>query len=192
MNTSKLLGDIALKCIKNKITFKLDYTSHVDIDGLPCSGYFDEKTLCVAVDKKQELEWVMVLIHEDCHVDQWLEDSSYWVPDKDAINIVEGWINGKRYTKKRLLQGFDNTIAIELDCEKRSVAKAKKYKIPFSVKQYTQQANAYLFGYVATYYTKKWYKSPYENVNIWSKMPETFLELPEYYSSFEQFKTLFS
>ena len=192
MKTSKLLGDIALKCIQNKISFKLQYTSHVDIDGLPCSGYFDEKTLCVAVNKKKEMDWLMVLVHEDCHLDQWLEGSEYWVPDKDAISIVEGWIAGKKYTKKRLLQGFNNTIAVELDCEKRSVLKAKKYKLPLNMKQYIQQANSYLFAYAASYHTKKWYKSPYENVKIWSKMPDEFLELPEYLSRFKEFENLFS
>jgi hypothetical protein len=179
-NIQKLISDIAQKCLTNGINFRLEYTDSVDQENLPCSGYFDEKTLAVAVKKPRIIDWLDVLVHESCHLDQYLEKSKYWVSDKKSLFVVEAWIHGKKVNKKDLQTGFTNTVALELDCEKRTVKKLKKYNIPFNEKQYIRKANAYLFSYGYTLANKKWYPKPYENTSITKKMPVTFLKVDNY------------
>jgi len=174
------LKDIAKGCIKNKISLTLSNLSHIDADGLACSGYFDGKELVVATNKKKELDWVDILLHESCHMDQFLQKSKFWMPDEDALHIVHDWVAKKEVSPQKLVMGFSNTISMELDCEKRTVRKILKYKIPVDIGVYSQKANSYLFGYGYTHQTKKWYKSPYENPKIWKKMPEKLLTVKTY------------
>jgi hypothetical protein len=134
----------------------------------------------------------MTLIHEACHMDQWIEGVDTWIPDKYSIEIVEDWIHGKKLTPKKVQKGFNNAIRLELDCERRSIAKAQTYQIPINTEKYIQQANAYLFSYVYTFHTKKWYKSPYEKTKIWKNMPTTFLTLDQYFSEYFKYESHFS
>jgi hypothetical protein len=67
---------------------------------------------------------------------------------------------------------------MELDCEKRSVAKIKQFKLPINIKEYIQKANAYIFFYRALSKTRKWTtkdKSPYTVEAVWKKMPSKLL-----------------
>jgi hypothetical protein len=179
-NIKQLIGDIANKCIENKIDFRLEFVNRVDTENLPCSGYFDEKSLVVATNKDNYREWLDVLIHESCHLDQFSEKSNIWKSDSTSLSIVEAWINGKKVSEERKISGFKNTIMLELDCEQRTVKKIKKYEIPINKKEYIQKANAYLFSYLYALNYKKWYPTPYENPKIWKKMPTSFLIVNEY------------
>ena len=179
-NIKKLIADVSSNCIENKINFRLEYAPQVDVKNIPCSGYFDEESLVVGVGKKNTSDWLDVLVHESCHLDQFLEKSKYWYKDEVALHIVEGYTKGKTYPISKLNKAFINTISMEIDCEKRTVRKMKKYKIPFSVDLYIQKANSYLFGYGITHKTKKWPKAPYESPSIYKKMPKTFLNAEDY------------
>ena len=180
-NIQKLISDIMTKCIKNGINFRLEYTDQVDQENIPCSGYFDEQTLAVATKKEKMQDWLDILVHESCHLDQFLSGPKVWMEDEQTLFIVEGWIHGKNFTKKKLENGFKNTIALELDCEKRTVAKMQKYGIRFNKKQYIQKANSYLFSYTYAYVNKVWYPKPYENPEIYNHMPSKFLTVDEYF-----------
>ena len=179
-NISKLIGDIAYKCIKNKIFFHLDYVNKVDQENLPCSGYFDEKNLVVATNKKNIKEWLDVLVHESCHLDQFLEKSKLWVSDANSLFLVEAWIHKKNISIERRDRGFRNTVALELDCEKRTIAKIKKYGLDINKDEYIQKANSYLFAYLYALIYRKWYPTPYENPRVWRKMPKNFLTIDQY------------
>jgi hypothetical protein len=179
-NIKQLIGDVAFKCIQNKMFFHLDYVNKVDQENLPCSGYFDEKNLVVATNKKNVREWLDVLVHESCHLDQFLEKSKLWVSDSESLCVVEAWINKKNISEQRRDKGFKNTIALELDCEKRTIAKIKKYKLDICKEEYIQKANSYLFAYLYALIYKKWYPTPYENPRIWKKMPTIFLTIDQY------------
>jgi hypothetical protein len=181
-NIQKLIADVSMQCVENKINFRLEYKSQVDEENMPCSGYFDENSLVVATKKKKMEDWLDVLVHESCHLDQFLAGSKVWTPDSDALNIVEDWIHGKNIKNKKLIKGFRNAIALELDCEKRSIKKIKKYKLPIDSKKYIQKANAYLFSYLYAYVKKAWYPKPYENPKIYLNMPKEFLSLDEYFT----------
>ena len=187
----KLIADISLICIKNNISLRLENKHLVDMDNLPCSGYFDESSLVVATKKSKISEWVTTLLHESCHMDQYLEKSKVYIPDNAGLNIVEGWINKKSINKTKLYNGFKNTILLELDCEKRTVKKIKKYKLNISIPTYIQEANAYLFSYIYALEEKTWYEAPYENLKIVKVMPKTFLSIDEYFDKFKDYKKYF-
>ena len=180
-NIQKLISDIMTQCVKHEINFRLEATDQVDQENIPCSGYFDEKTLAVATKKEKMQDWLDILVHESCHLDQFLEGPPVWIPDKDCLFIVEDWIHGKNLHKKRLETGFRNTIRLELDCEKRTVAKMQKYGIRFNKKQYIQKANSYLFSYTYAFVNKAWYPKPYEKPKIYNHMPIKFLTVDEYF-----------
>lgn len=185
---NKLIGDISCKCLINNISFKLENKHLVDMDDLPCSGYFDEENLVVATKKSNNMEWVTTLLHESCHMDQFLTGSSFYISDSVGLEIVEDWINNKNINDYKLLKGFYNTIQLEIDCEKRTLRKIKKYKLPVKEKRYIQEANAYLFAYVYTLVTKKWYKAPYEKIDIVKYMPTKFLKVEEYFTKFNNYR----
>lgn len=179
---TKLLADISKKCIENKINFRLEYAEQVDTNNIPCSGYFDEKSLVVATKKKKLQDWLDILIHESCHLDQFVEKSSYWVPDDLGLYVVEDWIKNKKINLKKAKNAFINTINLELDCEKRTVKKIKKYKLNFNIDEYIQKANSYLFGYGISFHKKVWPNTPYEKPHIYKKMPKKFLKAEEYFN----------
>ena len=180
-NVQKLISDIMTQCVQHGINFRLEYTDQVDQENIPCSGYFDEETLAVATKKEKMEDWLDVLVHESCHLDQLLEGPPTWIPDKDSLFIVEDWIHGKKLSKKTLEKGFKNALKLELDCEKRTVKKMQKYKIPFNKNQYVQKANAYLFSYTYAFVRKVWYPKPYEDPKIYKNMPTKFLTVEQYF-----------
>lgn len=178
-NVKKLIADVANKCLQNNFSFNLVYKKSVQAGkGIECSGYFDEKELIVAAKKK---EWLDVLVHESCHLDQLTENSKYWRTGEDGIIVFDSWLEKKKnYTSNRLEKAIKNTILLELDCEKRTVRKMKKYGIKFNESYYIQKANSYLFSYWASYRDRKWYPFPYEKKSIFEKMPKVFMNEKEY------------
>ena len=137
-NVKKLIGDIANKCLANGFSFKLEAKKSVQAgEGIDCSGYFDEKDLVVASAKK---DWRDVLVHESCHLDQFVENSKYWDDGECGIIILDKWLMKKaNYNKKRLEKAIQNTILLELDCEKRTVKKMIRYGIKFNKTKYIQK-----------------------------------------------------
>ena len=189
-NVKKLIADVANKCLQNNFSFNLVYKKSVQAGkGIECSGYFDEKELIVAAKKK---EWLDVLVHESCHLDQFTENSKYWRTGEDGIIVLDSWLEKKKnYTNNRLEKAIKNTILLELDCEKRTVRKMKKYGIKFNESHYIQKANSYLLSYWASYRDRKWYPFPYEKKIIYNKMPKTFLSPKEYLTKDHQWLMLY-
>ena len=181
-NITKLIADVAQKCVENKINFRLENTDQVNTGNVLCSGYFDEESLVVATKKKNTQDWLDVLVHESCHLDQFLEKSSFWIPDELGLFIVEKWLKNKKINLKKVKNAFINTINLELNCEKRTVKKLKKYKIKFDDELYIQKANSYLYGYGVSFEKKVWPSKPYEISSVYKKMPKKFLKAEEYFN----------
>jgi hypothetical protein len=188
-NFSKFLSDTILTCIKHKIGFDLVPEDHVLADGIKCSGYFDEVYLKVAIKKK---DWQIILIHESCHLDQFTKKSLFWKEGEDGITLIDDWLKGKDFSSKKVEKSFKDTIILELDCEKRSLQKIKKYKLNIDSKEYIQKANAYLLSYWATYRDKKWYPFPYNKPEIYKQLPDKFLSLKEYYNKDSKYLKLYN
>lgn len=171
----KLIAKTAEDCINNNINFSLINQESVSIGEIKCSGYFDETDLKVAT-RKDVKDWVSILAHESCHLDQFLDKSPLWQNGENGIDAIDDWLAGaKTFSEADLLQSFINVIKLELDCEIRTVKKIRHYKIDIPLPEYIQKVNAYLFSYWATYRDKKWFPFPYNNTKIYKKLPEKFL-----------------
>jgi hypothetical protein len=190
INEKKLIADIASKCLKNNFSFNLVASKFVEAGkGIKCSGYFDEKELIVASLKK---DWIDVLIHESCHLDQFVENCKYWREGEDGIIMMDAWLLKKKsYSQSRLEKAIKSTILLELDCEKRTVRKMKKYGLKINQSLYIQRANSYLLSYWASYRDRKWYPFPYEKKSIFEKMPKTFMKPEEYLTKDHQWLSLY-
>lgn len=178
-NVQKLVAKVATDCQGYGIGFHLEPSKLVETDGIKCSGYFDDTDLVVAGQKS---DWVDVLVHESCHMDQWAEKHPLWGKADAGITMIERWCTGTKYTEEKIIQSFKDTIELEWDCEKRSIKKIKKFRLDVSIPKYCQQVNSYLFSYWATYKNRKWYPFPYNNPRIVRRMPDEILPLKEYHN----------
>jgi hypothetical protein len=191
-NVKILIGDIIQQCFRNKCSFKLIADTVVGIGGIECSGYYDGDDLIVAGGAGKK-EWLDVLVHESCHMDQFEDKFKYWDESEDGLVLLDDWLLGKkkRVSKEKLEEAIKNIIMLELDCEKRSVKKMERYKIPFNKGLYIQKANSYLFSYWATLRDKKWFKFPYENPKIYKKMPKHFLDTKYYFKNIDEWMLIY-
>ncbi len=179
-NAEVLIGKVVSDCCQHKINLQFVNKPYVMAEGLKCSGYFDNTNLVVATDKG---DWIDVLIHESCHMDQFIQNAPCYNKGDCGIQLIDKWLSGKQYSKQRMYDAFCDTILMELDCEKRSVKKIKKYKIQINIEKYIQQVNSYLFSYWAAARDRKWYPQPYNNPYIVKNMPKVFLPINQYIDS---------
>lgn len=171
-NIERFISDLKETCRSNDINLYLPQTKTLKIGIHPVSGYFDSTTLACAMNRK---DYVETLIHESCHMDQYLLDKELW-SKIDKYGDIDDWFSGKELNQ--VDKALDAIKWLELDCEKRSVKKLKKYGIPFNQKQYIQKANAYVQFYNFLWYSRRWCtkkNTPYSNKAIWSEMPDTFM-----------------
>jgi hypothetical protein len=173
----RLIADTAAVCVANKIELRITNTHAVNADNIITSGYFDDASLVVAGGKR---DWVDVLAHESCHMDQFLEKDLIYMTSDNSLSAIDDWLAGKEFSNTNLIQKFIDVIVMELDCEKRTVKKLKKYKIYPNMENYIKQVNAYLFGYWATFRDRVWCPFPYNNKKIVNKMPGKFLPIKAY------------
>lgn len=134
-------------------------------DDVETSGYFDAKSNeqkgILGVGTKRPIsEWLPVLVHESCHMDQWNEGLPIWKKSENMkYNMFDDWLMNKRCNKKDAYYCIDILRDIEIDCEKRSVEKIIKYDLPIDLKEYIRKANAYIFGYNWMKKSRKWINS---------------------------------
>jgi hypothetical protein len=116
-----------------------------------------------------------VFVHETCHLDQQLQRPAWHRQKEDALGKLDEWLAGKRvdHIGEHILQ----VVELEWDCEKRSLRKIARNKLPVDLKQYAQMANAYVIGYHWTLANRKWCKKSYETTKVWSRMPTRLVPL---------------
>jgi hypothetical protein len=113
-------------------------------------GYYsyEDKELAIAINHPFE-KWFGVLLHESCHLDQYLEDPKEYNRLAISVDHFFNWKSKTReFNKKQMAKFVADVIDLERDCEQRVVAKIKKWKLPIDVKDYTQRANAILYSYI--------------------------------------------
>lgn len=181
----KLIEDTKEKAEQNGVKVILQDTPTVPyaVGGFPCSGYFVDygnPTLVVATGKPIE-QWVMVLAHESSHMDQWCEGVPEWtnnfVEGKESVDYIDEWCSGKEFTEGELNDFINRSIAVERDCEMRTIKKAQEYNLPINIEEETQKANSYILFYTMLKETRKWStpgKEPYRIKEVWSQLPKTF------------------
>lgn len=136
--------------------------------GLFSSGYFDDqnKVLKVAT-KRDQWQWLAVLVHEFCHFLQYIEDCDAWrncyVGKTDANTIVDNWLAGDDSIHYRLICNYIERVQmLEFDCEKRSVEMIKQFNLPISIRKYTRAACAYVHFHNCMAETRQWVKRGYK------------------------------
>jgi translation elongation factor EF-1beta len=112
-------------------------------------------------------------------MDQWVEKVPEWTENVGMDNI-EKWLNGDDSVN---MNNIDNeirtSIIVEVDCEKRTVEKIKKYGLDsiINIDEYIQKSNAYVLFYLWMRKNRKWYtigKEPYNIPDVVDIMPKTF------------------
>jgi len=173
-NTARFISDLKTKCKENGIKLFLPKGKSIKYGSNFVSGYFDEKVLACAMGKPDS---IMILVHESCHLDQFLDNNTLWVRGEKYPDI-DDWLDGKEF--ENIDKSIDESKLLELDCEKRAVIKMKKYCIKFDQKEYTKKANSYVQFYNYLKLTRKWCSknnTPYNNKNVYSIMPDKFMPL---------------
>ena len=176
------IEDLKLYTKENNIKLILSPEKGVQFSegGILCNGYFDDitSTLACALGKDVS-QWLVILLHESCHMDQWVEKVPEWTENVGMDNI-EKWLNGDDTVN---MNNIDNeirtSIIVEVDCEKRTVEKIKKYELDsiINIDEYIQKSNAYVLFYLWMRKNRKWYtigKEPYNIPDVVNVMPKTF------------------
>lgn len=183
---AKLLEDTLKLASKNNITLKLVGKKKILADGAKCNGFFSDnpRELVVACGQP-ESEWIQTFIHESSHMDQFLEKSLVWdtdiTPNVDASDIFFEWLDGKRKDMNLVKKCMKLLRNVELDCEKRTVKKIKKYKINIDIEAYIQKSNAYIFSYTYLLESRKWVQGIYFVEDVIKHSPKKFLKNPKDY-----------
>lgn len=173
------IKDLRKKCRDHGIELKLIRSKKVPLDEdktMFSAGYFDSggKQLVVAINRP---DYLQILIHESSHLDQYIENCKAWRGEKNGF-MVDEWLSGKDWDKRKIKRAINNTISLELDCEKRSVKKIIQYNLPVGETVYIQKANAYLLFYNFMFYVRRWIdpnNCPYVKPEVYNKMPTKFM-----------------
>ena len=140
------------------------------------TGWANESELRIATGGDIDT-WLGVLVHETCHVDQSAEHNEWFVDCEKRLSILEDWLGGKKCSNKTITDAIQKLVELEWDCERRSVAKIRKNKLPINIEEYSQMANSYIFGYHWVLKNRKWCKQSYRNPKIWKAMPTRLVPL---------------
>jgi hypothetical protein len=170
------------QCKKHKIKVELIKTPD-DFNGNECSGHFGDDpnpTLVVQVTPNI-YDWLPIFVHETCHKDQFIEKADVWTAkignQFDPLEIFDLWIDHHVELRKHQLRPvLEQIVQVELDCERRAVAKIQKYNLPINQTEYIQKSNSYIWYYHAAAHHRAYSQrtSPYANLELWSKMPVDF------------------
>lgn len=156
-------------------------------DSIPSSGYFDSGDMIISVAKNGDA-WLGVLVHESCHMDQWIENRVQWEMMGVGFDMFYRWLNRKiELSDAELQSAFLCLIACELDCEKRTLAKIKKYGLEVNIKEYARVANHCLYAYTAIKNARRWDNAFFAIKGGTRKVPtklrpfaEDYLTVPSY------------
>jgi len=169
------LGDSILKYRSRHIEFIP--TAKITIGSISCTGEATKEKLRIATGGDQN-DWLPVFIHETCHLDQDAENPSWFQEGENAHQTLEKWLSGQ-IKLDNPQQTAAQVIALEHDCERRTLEKISRYKLPVDTREYAQKANAYLLSYHITVSNKNWESAPYNDPTIWKKMPSKLLSLAD-------------
>lgn len=191
MQFDEIKSIIKAECKANNVTFYQGRGKTVLFrSGVRSNGYFtdgndgerDHPKLAIGSGNNA----LDVLIHEYCHMQQYIEQSPEW---KAIINngCIWDWIDGSDdFTEDELDASFRASYEVELDCEIRSVVQHMEWNTGINLDEYIQKANAYTMFYIFMRENRVWYKSgkePYTLKEVWSQMPKTFtFDRIEWYS----------
>jgi hypothetical protein len=176
-NTQTFIDYVKSECKKHKVKFKPYKRGYVKLaDGVKCGGFFDDSDHPAVLAFAQGREdFLGLMVHEYCHMTQWLEKIPLWKEAEDGLSRMWDWLSG---TEVEDIDGAINIARnLELDNEKRTVEMIKKWNLPIDVNEYIKKANAYIIFYNYLRISRKWSdptNSPYRNQNIVDAMSDKF------------------
>jgi hypothetical protein len=179
---NKFISDLEQKCSEYNINLLIPNTPGVQYPSgnTLTNGYFDSDNRVLACATGKELnQWLPILIHEASHMDQFLENDPVF---NESLGLDETfkWNEGSENVDfNKINNEIASGIAVEVDCEKRTVEKIKQYGLEFvvGIEEYIQKSNAYVLFYLWMKKNRSWYKigfEPYNVKSVYSKMPKTF------------------
>lgn len=173
-----IVNDIRKYATKHGVKLSLEKSQRVVAKGetCECNGYFDaeDKLMVVAIDKPKN-EWLPILIHESCHLDQFIDNNYLWQKWSVGYTMFFDWLGGGvELDNKTLKLCAQDIIDCEKDCEMRTIKKIKKYNLDINVRDYIRGANIYLYSFKYMMLSKKWKDGIYLNKELISHSPSTF------------------
>ncbi len=174
----KVVQSILRKAKRNKVLVKFEDSPTVDMqDGIGCAGYFNESPLILAIAMDVKFDtWMQTLLHESCHMDQYFDNETNEKLDRHYISFFE-WLEGKaQFNNIQISAMVNSIIGHELDCEKRTVEKIRKFKLPIDIPLYIRKANTYFACYHIFKKRRKWYNKVYGRPEVNEKAPDYFME----------------
>lgn len=181
MQFNEIKSVIKQECKKHGVQFYQGRGNTVLFrDNVKSNGYFTDGAegfpprLAIAGKGKNLLD---VLVHEYCHMQQFLEQSPEWTALEGKGQIWE-WVGGvDGFTEEELDESFKAAYGIEVDCEVRSIMQHREWKTGLNEEEYIQKANAYTMFYLFMRENRVWYqmgREPYSLKEVWSQMPKSF------------------
>jgi hypothetical protein len=179
---NKFISDLEQKCSEHNINLLIPNTAGVQYPSgnTLTNGYFDSDNRVLACATGKELnQWLPILIHEASHMDQFLENDPVFI-ESLGLDETFKWNEGSEDVDfNKIDREIESGIAVEVDCEKRTVEKIKQYGLEFvvGIEEYIQKSNAYVLFYLWMKKNRSWYKigfEPYNVKSVYLKMPKTF------------------
>ena len=174
-NIISFLKDLENICKFNGISLLLREGIVSIGENVEVAGYFsaDESTLACNLKPSN---WLFTMVHESCHMDQYLEGQPIW-DNSESVNQIVDWVNGEEISN--ISYHINRIILLELDCEYRAIEKIKRYNLPINIEEYCQQANSILASYGYTKIYRSW-TTPELKEKIYTKFPKKLMS-PGYY-----------
>jgi hypothetical protein len=175
-NIKTFIGESILKYSKVGMSFIFKPQQYLKEGRITYTGEASDTGIVIATGG-DFMTWVQVFVHETCHLDQYLERPRWFNNSDTYLNDFNIWLTGQPV--KNIRKTVVKIIELERDCEERAIEKIKKNKLEINLKTYTQQSNAYLLGYTASKKNRKWTDKPYENKEMYMKLPSKLMPLRE-------------
>lgn len=183
MTANEFVNLVSSECKKHSVRFYRSRGRTVRSPGGNCRGWFGEDdykpnqmVLAVATGDSVS-KWLPILVHEFCHMHQWLEKDPTYTRSDEATGLLWEWLEGKiELSPKKAKHYAVLTLENELDCERRAVKLIKKLNLAINVDKYIKQANAYVYFYHLVAKHRRWYspgKSPDSFSMILKAMPSS-------------------
>lgn len=168
-----LINDVIQKCAYHgfQITFKPNTHRNVGADG----GWICDKNreINIYTGDKSYMGWIEVLLHESCHLDQYLDQSKLWF---DPLLLKYSIYDYKKCPVKNRFDLFVKTTQLEIDCDIRALNKIKRYQLNrvIPIREYINSANIYHASHYYFYKLKCFYDgvhSPFASSKIIKMFP---------------------
>lgn len=177
MNKNQFIRYVQQECALKKVPVYIRDAASVDVEGSPCSGYFDPegpKGAEIAVARRAPL-FFKTIVHEFSHFIQWRDQTPAWVKADVVTDEIDRWLAGKNIPHINAM--IDRVKYMELEAERIAVGLVKQLHLPINIGIYTKQANAYVAYHNWLKMTRKWlppHRAAYINKTILAVCSDKF------------------